>query len=99
MINNIAYDAGRKGHLKLSAKGSIVLYQGPFDPLKKKKKNPAQIDLDSKTLEVWKLLMDKDDKRSDQEKAREDDKWKTERECFHKRIVSFNSRMHIIQGI
>ncbi|XVF69097.1 hypothetical protein PTKIN_Ptkin11bG0053100 [Pterospermum kingtungense] len=89
---------GRKGRprKKLSDKGALVLYQGPFDPAKKNKKKKGQVDLDLDTLKVWNLLKDEDDKR--EEKAIEDEKWKKEREVFFGRVSSFIAQMHQIQG-
>ncbi|XWS52907.1 hypothetical protein CRYUN_Cryun11dG0112700 [Craigia yunnanensis] len=104
--------------------GTLVRYPGSFLPIRKKKagtlvrykggklvryKGPSpKVDLDSETLRVWNLLMDRDDGRKmlmdrdndrDQEKASEIEKClEKEREVFFGRVCTFIARMRQIQG-
>lgn len=82
-----------------SGNGGMVPYEGPFDPLKKRKHRP-KVDLDDETNRVWRLLMGKaseEDKQAanDEEKKR---KLEEEREVFRGRVDSFIARMRLVQG-
>ena len=101
--------------------GILVRYQGSFLPTKKKKvgtlvrykgnklvrlkKKWPKVDIDSETLRVWNLLMDREDgwnSLMDREDDRSEENEKClekEREVFFGRVCSFIARMRRIQGI
>ncbi|KAH9328168.1 hypothetical protein KI387_000276 [Taxus chinensis] len=78
--------------------GDLVPFEGPFDPLKKRKHRP-KVDLDAETNRVWRLLMGKasegDKQAADNEKGK---KLEEEREIFRGRVDSFIARMRLVQG-
>ncbi|XP_077239673.1 DNA glycosylase/AP lyase ROS1-like [Tasmannia lanceolata] len=78
--------------------GKMVLYEGPFNPAKKRHPRP-KVDLDPETNRVWKLLMWKegteDTERMD---ATKEKYWEEERRVFRGRAESFIARMHLVLG-
>eukprot|EP01018_Ginkgo_biloba_P021887 Gb_09301 [translate_table: standard] len=90
----------RNGELvPYAANRDMVAYEGPFDPLKKRKSRP-RVELDNETNRVWRLLMGKastDDKQAADDEEREW-QWEDERRIFKGRVDSFIARMHLVQG-
>ncbi|KAJ7539721.1 hypothetical protein O6H91_11G106600 [Diphasiastrum complanatum] len=78
---------------------SIVPYEGPFNPLRRKKLRP-KVMLDMESNRMWKLLMGKEsDNQHDAEN--QDDiqrKWVEKRMAMKTKVDSFISRMHVVQG-
>uniref|UniRef100_M1DHS3 Repressor of silencing 1 n=1 Tax=Solanum tuberosum TaxID=4113 RepID=M1DHS3_SOLTU len=57
----------------------------------------TKVILDEETIREWKFLMEKPEhKGCKSEKC--DQRWEIERTLFHGRVISFISRMHLIQG-
>ncbi|KAH0695193.1 hypothetical protein KY285_022290 [Solanum tuberosum] len=57
----------------------------------------TKVILDEETIREWKFLMEKPEhKGCKSEKC--DERWEIERTLFHGRVISFISRMHLIQG-
>ena len=79
--------------------GTIIPFQGLFDPIKKQHPRP-KVDLDEETDRVWKLLMLDINSHgidgTDEDKAKW---WEEERNVFRGRADSFIARMHLVQGI
>jgi len=78
---------------------TVVPYEGPFNPLRKKKARPKVV-LDGETVRVWKLLMGKPasagaENVPDAENAL---KWEDERRKMKAQALLFIERMHIVQG-
>ncbi|KAK7337186.1 hypothetical protein VNO77_17748 [Canavalia gladiata] len=78
--------------------GTIIPFEGPFDPIKKLRPRP-KVDLDEETNRVWKLLMLDINSHgidgTDEDKAKW---WEEERNVFRGRADSFIARMHLVQG-
>ncbi|KAK9290642.1 hypothetical protein L1049_008815 [Liquidambar formosana] len=78
--------------------GTVVPFEGSFDPIKKRRPRP-KVDLDDETTRVWKLLLANIDSEgingTDEEKAKW---WEEERRVFRGRADSFIARMHLVQG-
>ncbi|CAO2839403.1 unnamed protein product [Amaranthus hypochondriacus] len=78
--------------------GSIVPFEGPFKPLRKRRER-AKVDLDDETNKVWRLLLENIDNKgvdgTDEEKAKW---WENERCVFRGRVDSFIARMRLVQG-
>ncbi|KAM2878203.1 hypothetical protein FF1_013828 [Malus domestica] len=78
--------------------GTVVPFDGSFDPIKKRKARP-KVDLDQETDRVWKLLLENINSEgingTDQEKEKW---WEEERRVFHGRADNFIARMHLVQG-
>lgn len=78
--------------------GTVVPFEGPFDPVRKRKPRP-KVDLDEETNKVWKLLLENINSEgvdgTDEEKAKW---WEEERRVFRGRADSFIARMHLVQG-
>ncbi|KAL9238984.1 hypothetical protein vseg_013346 [Gypsophila vaccaria] len=78
--------------------GSIVPFEGPFDPICKRRQR-ARVDLDDETTRVWRLLLENIDNEgingTDEEKAKW---WENERSVFRGRVDSFIARMRLVQG-
>ena len=87
----------RKG--RVHENGTIIPYEGMFDPIKKQRPRP-KVDLDEETNKVWKLLMLDINSHgvdgTDEDKAKW---WENERNVFRGRAESFIARMHLVQGI
>ncbi|KAF8396460.1 hypothetical protein HHK36_018082 [Tetracentron sinense] len=78
--------------------GKMVPYEGPFDPIKKRRPRP-KVDLDPETSRVWKLLMGKEGNESVEGTDKDKEKWwEEERKVFRGRADSFIARMHLVQG-
>lgn len=79
--------------------GTMVPFDGPFDPVRKRRQR-AKVDLDDETTKVWKLLLENIDNKgvdgTDEDKAKW---WENERSVFHGRVDSFIARMRLVQGI
>ncbi|KAL6998136.1 hypothetical protein U1Q18_008263 [Sarracenia purpurea var. burkii] len=77
--------------------GTIVLFDGPFNPVRKRRPR-AKVDLDEETNKVWKLLLESINNEgidgTDEEKAKW---WEEERRVFRGRADSFIARMHLVQ--
>lgn len=78
--------------------GTIVPFDGPFDPIRRRRQRP-KVDLDDETTRVWKLLLENIDNQgidgTDEDKAKW---WENERSVFHGRVDSFIARMRLVQG-
>ncbi|KAK9755489.1 hypothetical protein RND81_01G028900 [Saponaria officinalis] len=78
--------------------GSMVPYEGPFNPINKRRQR-ARVDLDDETTRVWRLLLENIDNEgvngTDEEKAKW---WENERSVFQGRVDSFIARMRLVQG-
>lgn len=78
--------------------GSLVRYEGLFNPIKKTKPRP-KVDLDDETTRVWRLLLEDINSQgvdgTDEDKAKW---WEEERKVFRGRADSFIARMHLVQG-
>lgn len=78
--------------------GTLVPFEGAFNPIKKRKPRP-KVNLDDETTRVWKLLLQDINSvgidGTDEEKARW---WEEERRVFRGRADSFIARMHLVQG-
>ncbi|KAL4592073.1 hypothetical protein LXL04_005054 [Taraxacum kok-saghyz] len=78
--------------------GSVVPYDGLFNPIKKRKPRP-KVDLDDETSRVWRLLLEDINSQgidgTDENKAKW---WEEERRVFRGRAESFIARMHLVQG-
>nr|GEY53632.1 protein ROS1-like [Tanacetum cinerariifolium] len=78
--------------------GSLVRYDGLFNPIKKTKPRP-KVDLDDETTRVWRLLLEDINSQgvdgTDEDKAKW---WEEERKVFRGRADSFIARMHLVQG-
>ncbi|OWM82496.1 hypothetical protein CDL15_Pgr002071 [Punica granatum] len=98
----IPYGFGKQDHQNMlvlyRGDGTIVPFDGPFDPAKKRRPRP-KVDLDEETTRVWKLLLEDISSQgidgTDEEKARW---WQEERRVFKGRTDSFIARMHLVQG-
>ncbi|XP_021747318.1 transcriptional activator DEMETER-like [Chenopodium quinoa] len=88
----------RNGLVVYGREGTIVPFDGPFDPVRKRHQRP-KVDLDDETTKVWKLLLENSDNKgvdgTDEDKARW---WANERSVFHGRVDSFIARMRLVQG-
>lgn len=76
----------------------LVPFEGPFNPIKKRRPRP-RVDLDEETTRVWKLLLQ--DINSEGINGTDEDKekwWEEERKVFSGRADSFIARMHLVQG-
>ncbi|MED6217685.1 hypothetical protein PIB30_019994 [Stylosanthes scabra] len=79
--------------------GTIIPYEGLFDPIKKQRPRP-KVDLDEETNRVWKLLMlDINSPGIDGMDEAKAKWWEEERKVFRGRADSFIARMHLVQGI
>lgn len=58
----------------------------------------TKVILDEETIREWKFLMEKQE-HEDCKSEKCDGRWEIERTLFHGRVISFISRMHLIQGI
>ncbi|KAG0575771.1 hypothetical protein KC19_5G029900 [Ceratodon purpureus] len=76
---------------------SMVVYDGPFDPLRKKK-NRGKVVLDDETVRVWKLLMGKNGSERMNMDAEKELKWEEERRKMKTQAQNFIERMHIVIG-
>ncbi|KAI3791823.1 hypothetical protein L2E82_05686 [Cichorium intybus] len=78
--------------------GSVVPYDGMFNPIRKRKTRP-KVDLDDETSRVWRLLLEDINSQgvdgTDEDKAKW---WEEERRVFRGRADSFIARMHLVQG-
>ncbi|XP_074269131.1 DNA glycosylase/AP lyase ROS1-like [Silene latifolia] len=78
--------------------GSIVPFEGPFNPINKRRQR-ARVDLDDETTRVWRLLLENIDNEgingTDEDKAKW---WENERRVFRGRVDSFIARMRLVQG-
>ncbi|XP_057512909.1 transcriptional activator DEMETER-like isoform X2 [Actinidia eriantha] len=78
--------------------GTVVPFEGPFNPVRKRRPRP-KVDLDDETTRVWKLLLENINSEgidgTDEEKVKW---WEEERRVFRGRADSFIARMHLIQG-
>ncbi|XP_021743317.1 protein ROS1-like [Chenopodium quinoa] len=78
--------------------GTMVPFDGPFDPVRKRCQR-AKVDLDDETTKVWRLLLENIDNKgvdgTDEDKAKW---WENERSVFHGRVDSFIARMRLVQG-
>ncbi|GFY93445.1 demeter-like 1 [Actinidia rufa] len=78
--------------------GTVVPFEGPFNPVKKRRPRP-KVDLDDETTRVWKLLLENINSEgidgTDEEKVKW---WEEERRVFRGRADSFIARMHLVQG-
>ncbi|KAH9621090.1 hypothetical protein KSS87_014532 [Heliosperma pusillum] len=78
--------------------GSIVPFEGLFDPVRKRRQR-ARVDLDDETTRVWRLLLENIDNEgidgTDEDKAQW---WDNERRVFGGRVDSFIARMRLVQG-
>ncbi|KAL2933563.1 Protein ROS1 [Bienertia sinuspersici] len=78
--------------------GTMVPFEGPFDPIRKRRQR-AKVDLDDETTRVWRLLLENIDNKgidgSDEDKAKW---WENERSVFRGRVDSFIARMRLVQG-
>ncbi|XP_074276796.1 DNA glycosylase/AP lyase ROS1 [Silene latifolia] len=95
----VPYDKQDKNALVLYEKdGSIVPYEGLFDPVRKRRQR-ARVDLDDETSRVWRLLLENIDNEgidgTDEDKAKW---WDNERRVFRGRVDSFIARMRLVQG-
>ncbi|XP_077235874.1 protein ROS1A-like isoform X2 [Tasmannia lanceolata] len=78
--------------------GKMVPYEGPFNPIKKRRPR-AKVDLDLETNRVWKLLMWKEGSEDTEGMDADKEKWwENERRVFRGRAESFIARMHLVQG-
>lgn len=85
----VPYDGGSK---------SVVAYEGPFNPLRKRKPR-AKVVLDNETVRVWKLLMGKTASGTENVTDAENElKWEEERRKMKNYALLFIDRMHIVQG-
>lgn len=77
----------------------LVLYEGSFDPLKKRKIRPRVV-LDSETIRVWNLLMGKRVIEANNTDDPEDKErhWEMERHIFKERAQNFIICMRQVQG-
>ncbi|KAL6998133.1 hypothetical protein U1Q18_008260 [Sarracenia purpurea var. burkii] len=77
--------------------GTIMLFDGPFNPVRKRRPRP-KVDLDEETNKIWKLLLESINNEgidgTDEEKAKW---WEVERRVFRGRADSFIARMHLVQ--
>ncbi|KAK6936157.1 hypothetical protein RJ641_033187 [Dillenia turbinata] len=85
--------------LNQNKQNTLVPYEGPFDPTKKKQPLPKVV-LDQDTIREWNLLMGiESDEGVEQETSKEKVQWwKEERAVFRGRVDSFIARMHLILG-
>lgn len=78
--------------------GAIVPFEGPFEPIRKRRQR-AKVDLDDETTRVWRLLLENIDNQgidgTDEEKVKW---WENERSVFGGRVDSFIARMRLVQG-
>ncbi|KAM0992745.1 hypothetical protein ACFX2J_008381 [Malus domestica] len=78
--------------------GTVVPFDGSFDPIKKRKARP-KVDLDQETDRVWKLLLENINSEGINGTDEEKEKWwEQERKVFRGRADNFISRMHLVQG-
>ncbi|KAJ7520088.1 hypothetical protein O6H91_20G065900 [Diphasiastrum complanatum] len=77
----------------------MVPYEGPFNPLRRKKLRP-KVMLDMESNRMWKLLMGKEiTNKHDAESQKETDgKWVEQRTGMKKKVDLFISKMHTVQG-
>lgn len=77
---------------------TLVPFEGPFNPIKKRRPRP-RVDLDDETTRVWKLLLQDINSEGINGTNEEKEKWwEEERRVFGGRADSFIARMHLIQG-
>ncbi|KAM2685545.1 hypothetical protein FF1_047241 [Malus domestica] len=78
--------------------GTVVPFDGSFDPIKKRKARP-KVDLDQETDKVWKLLLENINSEGINGTDEEKEKWwEQERKVFRGLADNFISRMHLVQG-
>ncbi|KAL5709599.1 hypothetical protein ACHQM5_020267 [Ranunculus cassubicifolius] len=76
----------------------MVPYDGPFDPIKRRKPRP-KVDIDPETDRVWRALMGPGGTDGINGTDAENEKyWEEQRGVFRGRADSFIARMHLIQG-
>ncbi|KAK9723864.1 hypothetical protein RND81_05G030800 [Saponaria officinalis] len=95
----VPYEKQNQNALVLYGKfGSIVPFEGPFNPISKRRQR-ARVDLDDETTRVWQLLLENIDNEgidgTDEDKAKW---WENERGVFRGRVDSFIARMRLVQG-
>lgn len=78
---------------------SVVPYEGPFQPLRKRKPRPKVV-LDNDTVREWKLLMGKPNGTAESvdKDSEKDLKWEEERRKMKAQAQVFIERMHVVQG-
>lgn len=76
---------------------AVVPYDGPFNPLRKKK-DRAKVVLDDETVRVWKLLMGKRGSERVETDAQKEAKWEEERRKMQTQAQIFIERMHTVIG-
>lgn len=76
---------------------TLVPFEGPFNPIKKRRPRP-RVDLDDETTRVWKLLLQDINSEGINGTDEKEKWWEEERRVFSGRADSFIARMHLIQG-
>ncbi|KAL9227836.1 hypothetical protein vseg_003482 [Gypsophila vaccaria] len=78
--------------------GSIVPFEGPFNPIRKRRPR-AKVDLDDETTRVWRLLLENIDNEGIDGTDEDKEKWWDHERCvFRGRVDSFIARMRLVQG-